>query len=62
MVARPVAERAGRSPDDRAIRAMVGALLGVWTAVIMYWASHPELDLAAELDAAMGHLEAGLPL
>jgi len=62
MVAELLASRAGRAPDDAAVRVVVGALMGVWMAVILHWASHPELDLATEMDEAMARLEAGLPL
>ncbi len=57
-----VAERVGRQPNDFAVRNLSGALLGVWISVLFDWAACQELDLAAALDEAMAHLEAGLPL
>jgi AcrR family transcriptional regulator len=62
MVAELVASRAGRTVDDPAVRIGVGALMGAWLTVILHWASHPDRDLADDLDEAMAHLEAGLPL
>jgi AcrR family transcriptional regulator len=62
MIAELVASRAGRTVDDPAVRIGVGALMGAWLTVILHWAAHPGRDLAADLDEAMAHLEAGLPL
>ena len=56
-----VAERVGRRPDDPAVRNLVGAVVGVG---LMAWfgAGRDSRDYVAEMDAAMAHLEAGLPL
>jgi AcrR family transcriptional regulator len=62
MIAQLVAERAGRDQQDAAVRVFVGSMVGAWFAAILHWAGHPERDLAADLDAAMALLEAGLPL
>ncbi len=62
MVAVLVAERVGRDPGDFAVRTLAGALLGVMISVMFQWAERPESDLIALLDAAMAHLESGLPL
>ena len=62
MLAELIASRAGRAVDDPTVRIGVGALMGAWIAVILHWAEHPERDLAADLDEAIAHLEAGLPL
>ena len=62
MLAGLVARRAGRDPEDMAVRTLAGAMLGVLIAVLFDWASHPEADIVAALDEAIGHLEAGLPL
>jgi len=62
MLAELIASRTGRPADDPTVRIGVGALMGAWIAVILHWAEHPERDLAADLDEAMAHLEAGLPL
>jgi AcrR family transcriptional regulator len=62
MIAELVASQAGRTVDDPAVRISVGALMGAWLTVILYWAAHPGRDLADDMDEAMAHLEAGLPL
>jgi AcrR family transcriptional regulator len=61
LMAELVAKRVGRNPDDFAVRTFAGALLGVWLSVIFGWADDPDVDLAGGLDAAMAHLQAGLP-
>ena len=61
-MAQLLAQRTGRNPDDPAIRLFVATVGGLWVEVMRYWARHPERDLVADLDAAMAHLEAGLPL
>jgi len=57
-----MAERAGRRPDDPAVRALVGALMGVSMAALFTVIENPEADYVAALDEALGYLEAGLPL
>ena len=57
-----VAERAGRSSDDFAVRNLAGALLGVLMATFLTAANDPGADLLGLGDQAMAHLEAGLPL
>jgi AcrR family transcriptional regulator len=61
VMAEAVARRAGLPPDDFAARNMAGAITGV-----ILTASLPVRPEAAELfasiDAALAHLEAGLPL
>ena len=57
-----VAERVGRRPDDFAVRNLAGAVIGVAMAVFLAKAEDPAADLIALMDAAFGHLEAGLPL
>ncbi len=61
LLADLVAERVGRAPDDFAVRTFSGAVLGVWLAVLFSWQDQPGADLAGPLDAAMAHLQAGLP-
>jgi hypothetical protein len=56
-----IAKRAGRSPDDFAVRNMAGALLGVIMAATIPW-GEPTTDMFGRVDAALAHLEAGLPL
>lgn len=62
LMAEAVAERVGRSPDDFAVRTLVGATIGAYLAAIYVATENPGADLIALMDEAMGHLEAGLPL
>lgn len=62
LICRLVAERTGRSPDDVAVRAFAGAVMGVAFAVILAAAEDPSSDLLEALDAGFAQLEAGLPL
>ena len=62
LLAEAVAERAGRDPHDFAVRNLVGAVVGT---MIMAWAPVAEdgdIDIVGTMDAALAHLEAGLPL
>ena len=62
MLAEAVAERAGRDAHDFAVRNLVGAVIG---SMIMAWNSvsdDEEIDIVETMDAALAHLEAGLPL
>jgi AcrR family transcriptional regulator len=65
-IARVVASRSGRDPDDFAVRNIAGAVVGVIMAATMPWAEWSEdlrsKDLLGRIDAALTHLEAGLPL
>jgi AcrR family transcriptional regulator len=60
LIAEAVARRAGRDPEDLAVRALAGAVLGVLIAVQFHWAKHPEVDVFASIDEALAQLEAGL--
>jgi AcrR family transcriptional regulator len=62
LVARLVAERVGRSPDDPAVRAFAGGLMGTLMAVLFTATPHESADYIALLDEAMERFEAGLPL
>jgi len=62
LLAVAVAERVGRSPDDFAVRAFAGAVVGVAFAAMFAAADDPSADYLELLDRAMGQLEAGLPL
>lgn len=57
-----VAERVGRRPDDFEIRVLTGALLGIVLATWFSWSEESGTDYYTVLDAALAHLEAGLPL
>jgi len=56
-----VATREGRTPDDAAVRTFSGAVFGVLLEVMFRWAQDPDLDVPAELDGALAHVDAGLP-
>jgi AcrR family transcriptional regulator len=57
-----VARRSGRDPQDPAVRAFTGGVLGVCVRVFLDAAQHPGTDVVAALDEALGLLEAGLPV
>jgi hypothetical protein len=57
-----IARRVGRSATDFAVRNLAGALLGVLMSGIDVVADDPDADFVALLDAALSHLEAGLPI
>jgi membrane protein DedA with SNARE-associated domain len=61
-VAGIVATRTGMSPDDFAVRNLAGALLGVLMSALVAAEDQPDADFIGLVDAAMAHLEAGLPL
>ncbi len=65
-IAEAAAERSGRDPNDFAIRNVAGAIVGVIMAAALPWSDWTEesgsMDLFARIDAALAHLEAGLPL
>jgi AcrR family transcriptional regulator len=62
IMAEAMARRAGRNPDDFAIRNLAGAITGVMMAAALPTINDPSADLSASFDAALAHLEAGLPL
>jgi hypothetical protein len=66
VVAEAVAKRAGRSPDDLAVRTAAGAIIGVIMATTMPWENWSEgagfEDMFGRIDEALALLEAGLPL
>jgi AcrR family transcriptional regulator len=57
-----MAARTGGSPTDFAVRNLAGALLGVLMSAMLVAAEDPTRDLIELVDAALAHLEAGLPL
>jgi AcrR family transcriptional regulator len=64
VMAEAVARRAGRPADDFAARNLAGAITGVIMSAVLPtlpMRSEPA-DLFASIDAALAHLEAGLPL
>ena len=66
VIAGAVARRSGRDPDDFAVRNLAGAIVGVIMAATMPWSDwaneHVGEDMLSRIDAALAHLEAGLPL
>ncbi|MEU6781137.1 TetR family transcriptional regulator [Nonomuraea angiospora] len=57
-----LAAREGRPADDPELRNVTGAIVGVLMAVWLDLVKDPALDASVELDKALAHLEAGLPL
>jgi AcrR family transcriptional regulator len=62
MFSQMLAERTGRRPDDPAVRAFVGAVMGISIATMFTYAENPNAEMGTLLDQALGYLEAGLPL
>jgi AcrR family transcriptional regulator len=66
ILADAMAKRAGRSPDDLAVRALAGAIIGVIMSVTMPWTNWTgeqiSEDMFERIDAGLALLEAGLPL
>jgi AcrR family transcriptional regulator len=63
VIAEVTARRTGRDPGDFAVRNLVGAIIGVILSATMPWAEgHHTAEMFARVDAALAHLEAGLPL
>jgi len=66
VIAEAVARRSGRDPSDFAVRNFAGAIVGVVMAATTPWqdwaAEKNGADMVDRIDAALAHLEAGLPL
>jgi AcrR family transcriptional regulator len=66
VIAEAVARRSGHDPDDFAVRTVAGAIVGVIMAATMPWGDRadkfPPGHMFERIDAALAHLEAGLPL
>jgi AcrR family transcriptional regulator len=66
VIAEAIAERAGRDADDFAVRNVAGAIVGVIMAATMPWmdwaGKSQQTHMFDRIDAALAHLEAGLPL
>src|SRR5262249_61921062 len=66
VIAEAAARRSGRDPDDFAVRNLAGAVVGGIMAATMPWSAwadtHDSADMFRRIDAALAHLEAGLPL
>jgi AcrR family transcriptional regulator len=57
-----VAERTGRRPDDPAVRALAGAMMGVGLSAMFAAVEHSDADIVSLVDEGLAQLEAGLPL
>ena len=66
VIAAAVAKRAGRSPDDLAVRVMAGAIIGVIMSTTIPWEGWSDRqtmeDTFGRIDHGLALLEAGLPL
>jgi len=62
QIAGLVAARTGCNPNDFTVRNLAGALLGVFMSAMLVAAEDPTRDMIELMDAAVAHLEAGLPL
>jgi AcrR family transcriptional regulator len=62
LLASLAAERTGGAPDDFAIRAWAGAVIGVVMATYQTAVDAPMRDYLDIMDKALAHLSAGLPL
>jgi AcrR family transcriptional regulator len=63
VIAPAMAERAGRAPDDLAMRAFAGACIGAWIVAIQEWvAGGGTADLAELMDRVLAHFEDGFSL
>jgi MFS transporter, DHA2 family, multidrug resistance protein len=62
LLARAMAERAGRRADDFAVRTVTGAIVGAVVAVSAAITDDPDADIATLIDQAIARLEPGLAL
>jgi len=62
VLARALAQRAGRQPDDLTVRAVAGAVVGAAVAVSAAVTDDAGADLPALIDQAIAHLEPCLAL
>lgn len=63
VLARALADRSGRSPDDLEVRVFTAAVLGALREVTLYWGEHgQEGDLIVLIHQALDRLEGGLTL
>ncbi len=66
VISEALAKRAGRPPDDLAVRTLAGAIIGVIMSITMPWEGWSDrqavVDMFERVDQALNLLEAGLPL
>jgi AcrR family transcriptional regulator len=61
LLAEAAAERTGRSPDDPAVRALAGAVMGVGLSAMFAAAEDPQADVVSLVEDGLAQLEAGFP-
>src|SRR5918994_149802 len=62
LLTEAIAARAGKRPEDPAVRAGAGAVLGVGLSAMFVAAGDPDADVLSLLDEGLAQLEDGLPL
>lgn len=62
LIAVAVAARAGRAPEDPAVRALAGAAVGVGMGVLLAATDNPPSDFRTLLDESLAQLEIGLTI
>ena len=62
LLAEAVAERSGIRPDDPAVRALAGAVMGVGLSVMFAVAEDPDADIVFLIDEGLAQVEAGFPM
>jgi AcrR family transcriptional regulator len=62
LFAQAFADRIGRDPHDLVVRTLVGAAIGASLAALASGAYDRDADYPSIVDAALAHLEAGLPI
>jgi AcrR family transcriptional regulator len=62
VLAAALARRTGAAADNFAVRNLAGAIIGVIMAAVLPAKADPRSDMSEAIDAALAHLEAGLPL
>jgi AcrR family transcriptional regulator len=65
VISAAIARRTGRDADDFEVRNLAGAIIGVIMSAVMPWDADSGSDvheIYGRIDAALAHLEAGLPL
>jgi len=62
MVAKMIADRTGRTPDDFYVLTLAGSFVGSVMSTQLYAANHPDEDYADLIDKAIAQLEVGLAI
>jgi AcrR family transcriptional regulator len=62
LLAEAVASWTGRRPEDPAVRALAGAMMGVGLSALFAAAEDPEADIVRLIDGGLAQLEAGFPM